>query len=120
LRLQAEYLTTLLEGGSGPAGEAMTSEEFYHKVWLPDVKQIGGGEHAERVDIVRFNAALIEQYRGTLDDLAKETGGRKQKMEVTGKDGGPVMHKITTIEVVRPPQAGPGPGSSDVGDNTGG
>lgn len=66
-----DKLASLLEG------------EVYEEVkrWLPDVKQIGGGEYAERVDIVRFNAALIEQFRGTLDDLAKETGGRKQQLE---------------------------------------
>ena len=63
----------------------------YPRVWVPDVKQIGGGEHAERVDIVRFNASLVSEYRSTLDDLAKETGGRKQKSEVTGKDGGPIQ-----------------------------
>lgn len=61
------------------------AEEFdeIDKRWLPDVKSIGSGEFAERVDIVRFNAALIEQYRGALDDLAKETGGRKQRTELT-------------------------------------
>lgn len=53
----------------------------YPNVWLYDVKQIGGGEGAERVDLVRFNAALIEQFRGVLDDLAKETGGRRQKRD---------------------------------------
>jgi hypothetical protein len=56
----------------------------YPNVWLPDVKQIGGGEHAERVDIERFNAALIGEFRATLDDIAKETGGRKQQMEHMG------------------------------------
>lgn len=49
------------------------------RIWLPDVKQIGSGPSAERVDIVRFNAALIEQYRGVLGDLAAETGGRRQQ-----------------------------------------
>lgn len=52
-----------------------------YKVWLPDVKQIGSGEDAERVDIVRFNAALISEFRAALDDLAKETGGRRQKVD---------------------------------------
>ena len=66
------------------------ADGLYHNVWLPDVKQIGSGPDAERVDIERFNAPIIEQYRGTLDDLAKETGGRKQQHEVTGKDGGPI------------------------------
>jgi hypothetical protein len=55
---------------------------LYHNVWLPDVKQIGSGDSAERVDIERFNAAIISELRGVLDDLAKETGGRRQKHDV--------------------------------------
>lgn len=56
----------------------------YHNVWLPDVKQIGSGKYAERVDIERFNAAIISELRSTLDDLAKETGGRIRRQEITG------------------------------------
>jgi len=63
----------------------------YHNVWVPDVKQIGSGESAERVDLERFNPALISEYRATLDDLAKETGGRIHKSEITGKDGTPLV-----------------------------
>ena len=51
-------------------------------LWLPDVKQIGAGETAERIDIKRFNAALISELRSTLDDIAKETGGRVSKSDV--------------------------------------
>lgn len=55
------------------------------KRWLADVKQIGSGEYAERVDIVRFNSALIEQYRKTLDDIASEMGERIKGFEVNWK-----------------------------------
>lgn len=55
----------------------------YHNVWVPDVKSIGSGEHAERVDIERFNQAIFSEYRATLDDLAKEVGGRIKKSDVT-------------------------------------
>lgn len=51
-------------------------------VWVPDVKQIGGGQFATQVDIERFNRAIFEVRRGLLDDLAKETGGRKQFTEM--------------------------------------
>jgi hypothetical protein len=74
-------------------------------VWLPDVKQVGSGENAERVDIVKFNSALIAEYRSTLADLAAETGGRRQKQEVehTGKNGGPiettVKHDLSRLSV---------------------
>lgn len=52
------------------------------KVWLPDVKQIGSGSDAERVDIVRYNSPIFSDLRGLLDDLAKETGGRVIKQDV--------------------------------------
>ena len=63
----------------------------YHNVWLPDVKSVGYGEFSEIVNIERFNAGLIQQFRGALDDLAKETGGRVNKQEVSGAGGGPVQ-----------------------------
>ncbi|MCC6454181.1 MAG: hypothetical protein IT328_04510 [Caldilineaceae bacterium] len=55
-------------------------------VWVKDYKRLGGGEFGETVEIERFNAALIAEFRASLDDLAKETGGRKQnvKMEHSG------------------------------------
>lgn len=53
-----------------------------HNLWMPDVKAIGSGEFAERVDIERFNAPLLEQYRKVLDDIAKETGGRVSQVKI--------------------------------------
>ncbi len=69
----------------------------YHNVWVPDVKMIGQGQWAERVDIEHFNSAIISEYRATLDDIAKETGGRvvKQETEISGKGG-----KALVIEYV--------------------
>jgi hypothetical protein len=61
----------------------------FHNVWMPDVKSIGSGEFAERVDIERFNAPLIEQYRKVLEDIAKEVGGRIEKKDITS-DGKPI------------------------------
>jgi len=55
----------------------------HFNVWLADVKQIGSGPAAERVDLERFNGAIIEQYRGALDDIAKETSGRRQTVDST-------------------------------------
>jgi hypothetical protein len=62
------------------------AEGVYHNVWLPDVKQIGSGDDAERVDIERFNSPLIEQYRKVLDDIAHEVGGRIQKADIKVED----------------------------------
>ena len=62
---------------------AESEEGTLANVWLADVKQIGSGEYAERVDLVRFNAPLISEFRAALDDLAKEVGGRKSKTELS-------------------------------------
>ena len=76
------------------------------KVWLPDVKQIGGGEYATRVDLVRFNAPLISEYRDTLSDLAKETGGRKTNVDLT-TGGLPLPLSMSQEEAVRKAYASP-------------
>lgn len=52
------------------------------KRWLRDVKGIGQGDNWAQVDIVRFNSAELEQLRGLLDDIAKETGGRPKTVKV--------------------------------------
>lgn len=64
--------------------------------WLRDVKQIGSGESAERVDVERFNAAEVEQFRGLLDDIARELGQRvkRTQAEISGKDGGPIEQRL--------------------------
>jgi len=72
-------LADFLEGQVYERGEAGD----YHNVWLPDVKSVGSGELAERVNIERFNGALISEYRAVLDDLAKETGGRAKRLDLT-------------------------------------
>lgn len=58
------------------------ADDVYYNIWMPDVKSIGSGEFAERVDLERFNSALVEQYRKVLEDIAKETGGRVQKQDI--------------------------------------
>jgi hypothetical protein len=58
-------------------------------LWTDQVKGVGSGEIAEIVDYEEFNASEVTQYRGVLDDIAKETGGRVQKTDVTS--GGKVI-----------------------------
>lgn len=59
---------------------------LYSNVWVLDVKVVDRAPEY----IYRFNAPLIAQYRGVLDDLAKETGGRVQKNELSGPNGEPI------------------------------
>lgn len=54
------------------------------KLWLEDFKSIGN----VAVPIERPNAAWVSQYRGLLDDIAKEVGQRKPKDEEQAKGGG--------------------------------
>jgi hypothetical protein len=59
----------------------MTEDE--DKVWLPDVKAIGNGPNAERVDLVNFNASLftlIDKYKAS---IAAEMGERVKKKDIT-------------------------------------
>jgi hypothetical protein len=60
--------------------EAYMEDE--HNIWLPDVKSIGTGPTAERVDLVQFNDRLISEYRATFADLASELGQRVKKQEI--------------------------------------
>jgi len=74
-----------------------------HNLWLPDVKQIGAGEYAERIDIERYNSALVSDLRGVLDDLAKETGGRvqRQRHEGSGEGGAIVVQNVELTDAER-------------------
>jgi len=46
-----------------------------------------------------LNARLIEQLRLSIDDIAKEVGGRNntRRHEITGKDGGPLETKHQVV-----------------------
>lgn len=91
LRL-ADFLEEQIYEKSAP--DPITGRQTHHNVWVPDVKSIGGGEFAERVDIERFNAALLSEYRAVLDDIAKEVGGRIKKADVTS--GGKAIPILVT------------------------
>jgi hypothetical protein len=56
-----------------------------------DVKMSATGK---TVQVPAFKQAQVAQLRGTLDDIAKERGGRKTTAEVTGKDGAPISFTI--------------------------
>lgn len=67
------------------------------KVWLKETRQVGKGEDAEIVTVKRrFNAPLIEQFRGVLDDIAKEKGERKHVMDIKliREEAESIAHKL--------------------------
>lgn len=59
-------------------------------LWLDQAKGLGSGENFERYDYREFNASEVAQLRGVLEDIADEVGGRTQKMEHSGPNGGPI------------------------------
>lgn len=48
----------------------------YPNLWAHDVKGLAGGR---TVEVVRFNTALLAEYRAVLAEIAAETGGRRQR-----------------------------------------
>ncbi len=60
-------------------------------LWTDDIKVVGSGDNAEAIDFEKFNSAEVKEYRGTLDDIAKEMGHRVSKQEITGADAGPIV-----------------------------
>lgn len=61
------------------------------RLWVKDRKAIGSGPFQEFVEFEEFNSAEVREYRGVLDDIAKELGDRKLINEISGKDGEPLF-----------------------------
>ena len=70
--------------------------------WVHNVKGIGRGDDFQQVDIYEFNASEMRELRGTLEDIAAETGGRVKNVDV--KSDGEKVAAITMIEVVKAQQ----------------
>jgi len=51
-------------------------------LWLDDVKGVGSGINSEIVDFEKFNNGELSEFRATLEDIAKETGGRAIKQDI--------------------------------------
>jgi hypothetical protein len=68
----------------------MEKDLFGGFLWLDQVKGVGSGEIAQIVDYEEFNKGEVDAYRGVLDDIAKELGGRSQRVEHSGPEGGPI------------------------------
>ena len=55
----------------------MEGDIFGGLLWTDQVKMIGSGLFAKEIDYEEFNTAEVQQYRATLDDIAKELGERR-------------------------------------------
>ena len=103
---RAEEYDTELEARKNAEAEAVMSEGLalpYERVRMlkemaADLQPLqirAGIKRGEEIKII--DPAVVAQLRGTLDDLAKETGGRVKKQEVSGPGGGPM--EITNVEL---------------------
>lgn len=68
-------------------------------LWTEQVKSIGSGVDQQVVDYEEFNASEVREYRGVLDDIAKEMGQRKQSIEHSGPGGGPIAIKEVRVNI---------------------
>jgi hypothetical protein len=60
----------------------MERDLFGGFLWVENVKSVGSGPTQELVDYEEFNASEVKEYRGVLDDIAKEMGHRKQVVDI--------------------------------------
>lgn len=95
--LQEEEERALKEGLASAGRRVIELTDLYEDLkeeyedgakWLDDVKGIGSSEHGtyEKVEIRRFNSALVKRILDILDDIANEVGDRKHRMDVTTGD----------------------------------
>jgi len=63
-------------------------------LWTNEVKGIGGAENFEVIEYEQFNKAEVDAYRGVLDDIAAETGGRIKNVDVKS-NGQEIGRKVT-------------------------
>ena len=68
-------------------------------LWTSQVKGLGGAENFQIVEYEEFNAAEVKEYRGVLDDIASETGGRVKNVDV--KSDGKAIRVIDDIQYDR-------------------
>lgn len=91
-----------------------------NRLWVETEKMIGSGDNALQVTEEFFNAAEVKQYRGVLDDIAREVGGRRQIIEERPPEDSPVdlsqlnQEELNTLESLlqRARVAGGGGGAS--------
>ncbi len=65
----------------------MERDLFGGFLWTEQVKGVGSGDVAQIVDYEEFNRGEVAEYRGVLDDIAKELGHRVQKIAPTDPSG---------------------------------
>ena len=64
----------------------MEGDIFGGLLWTDQVKMIGSGPFSKEVEYEEFNTAEVQQYRATLDDIAKEMGHRRTGIDLATQE----------------------------------
>lgn len=64
----------------------MEKDLFGGFLWTEQTKMIGSGPFSKEIDYEEFNSAEVQQYRGTLDDIAKEMGHRRTGVDIATQE----------------------------------
>lgn len=75
----------MLEGLALPRERVRTLKKLAGMLLTEDEKEGGEGDGIAWLTLTLADPRRLAQLRGLLDDLAKETGGRKQNLDVTSK-----------------------------------
>lgn len=82
--------------------QLMGKDLFGGFLWTEETKGVGSGTVAEIIDYDEFNAAEVAQFRGVLDDIAKEMGARATVAKLQGEDGNGLVIKVEYAEAPKP------------------
>ena len=64
----------------------MERDLFGGFLWTDQIKMIGSGDAQQEVEYEEFNTAEVQQYRGALDDIAKEMGHRRTGIDLATQE----------------------------------
>jgi hypothetical protein len=67
------------------------------------IKQVGSGKSTKQVEEAKIDTPAIQQFRGILEDLAKETGGRVRIGKIAHEypDGTPTQNQIFVLPTIQ-------------------
>lgn len=95
--IKTEYANEMMKSGLALDYERVSKLKDLFKTLEEELRN--GALWVEDSKSNKYNSSIISDIRGVLDDIAKETGGRVKKTELTGKDGGPITTE-NTIRIV--------------------
>jgi hypothetical protein len=82
--------------------QLMGKDLFGGFLWTEETKGVGSGPAAEIIDYDEFNGAEVAQFRGVLEDIAKEMGGRATVAKLQNEDGSPLKVLVEYVETPKP------------------